>query len=151
MEASDILNAIHARLAEKWPNRTIYLDTCPAEVQRPSICLLVEKHDWSDANRSSIRQDLQLRLILYDAPDELNEGPWYRLTADFEQAIKLLLPVSQVGSRHLQLTCKALPRESDRAYAQINASWLDPRPTPEASPETPAATTAQVRIEIKNH
>ena len=83
--------------------------------------------------------------------DRLNEGPWYRLTADFEQAIKLLLPVLQVDSRHLQFTCKALPRESDRAYAQINASWLDPRPTPEAGPETPAATTTQVRIEIKNH
>lgn len=70
---------------------------------------------------------------------------------DFEQAIKLLLPVLQVGSRHLQLTCKALPRESDRAYAQINASWLDPRPTSEAAPEPPAATTAQVCVEIKNH
>lgn len=151
MEASDILNAIHDRLAGKWPDRTIYLDTCPAQVARPSICLLVEKNDWSDVNRSLIRRDLQLRLILYDAPDEQGNGPWYRLTTDFEQAIKLLLPVLQVGSRNLQLTCKALPRESDRAYAQINASWLDPRPTSEAAPEPPAATTAQVCVEIKNH
>ena len=98
-----------------------------------------------------IRRDLQLRLILYDAPDEQGEGPWYRLTTDFEQAIKLLLPVLQVGSRHLQLTCKALPRESDRAYAQINASWLDPRSTSEVAPEPPAATTAQVCVEIKNY
>lgn len=43
MEASDILNAIRDRLAGKWPDRTNYLDTCPAEVERPSICLLVEK------------------------------------------------------------------------------------------------------------
>lgn len=43
MEASDILNAMHDRLAGKWPDRTIYLDTCPAQVARPSICLLVEK------------------------------------------------------------------------------------------------------------
>ena len=151
MEASDILNAIHDRLARKWPDRTIYLDLCPAEVERPSICLLVEKNDWNDANRFLIRRDLQLRLVLYDAPDEQGEGPWYRLTSDFEQAIKLLLPSLQVGGRHLQLTCKALPRESDRAYAQINASWLAPRPTIESGDEPPAATTAQVRVEIKKH
>lgn len=151
METSDILNAIQSRLKTKWPDRTIYVDTCPAEVERPSICLLVEKNDWSDANRSLIRRDLQIRLILYDALNEQNEGPWYRLTSDFEQAMELLLPVLQVDNRHLQLTLKALPRDSDRAYAQINAFWLDPKPTSEPGDEPPAATTAQVRVEIKKY
>ena len=69
----------------------------------------------------------------------------------FGQVMELLLSALQVGSRHLQLTCKALPREYDQAYAQINASWLDSRPTSEAAPEPPAATAAQVRVEIKKH
>ena len=151
METSDILNAIQSRLKAEWPDRTIYVDTCPAEVERPSICLLVEKNDWSDANRSLIRRDLQIRLIPYDALDEQNEGPWYQLTSDFEQVVELLLPALQMGGRHLQLTLKALPRYFDRAYAQINASWLDPRPTLEPGDEPPAATTAQVCVKIKNH
>ena len=32
MEASDILNAIHARLAEKWPDRTIYCAAKPYDL-----------------------------------------------------------------------------------------------------------------------
>lgn len=151
METSDILNVIQSRLKTKWPDRTIYVDTCPADVDRPSICLLVEKNDWNDANQFLIRRELQIRLILYDALDEQNEGPWYRLTSDLEQIMELLLPALQVDSRHLHLTLKALPRDSDHAYAQINASWLDPRPTLEAGDEPPAATTAQVRVEIKKH
>ena len=151
METLDILNAIQSKLTAKWPDRTIYVDACPADVDRPSICLLVEKNDWGDAHRFLIRRELQIRLILYDAPDEQNEGPWYRLTSDFEQVMELLLPALQVGNRHLQLTLKALPRDSDRAYVQINASWLDPRPTLEPGDEPPAATTAQVRVEIKKY
>ena len=151
METSDILNAIQSRLKAKWPDRTTYVDTCPADIDRPSVCLLVEKNDWSDANRFLVRRELQIRLILYDEPDAQNEGPWCRLTSDFEQVMELLLPALQVGSRHLQLTLKALPRDSDRAYAQINASWLDPRPALEPGDEPPAATTAQVRVEIKKH
>lgn len=151
MEASDILNTIQSRLKVKWPDRTIYVDTCPANIDHPSVCLLVEKNDWNDANQFLIRRDLQIRLILYDALDEQNEGLWYRLTSDFEQVVELLLPALQVGRRHLQLTLKALPRYFDRAYAQINASWLEPRPTLDPGDEPPAATTAQVRVEIKKH
>lgn len=151
METSDILNAIQSRLKAKWSDRTIYVDICPTDVERPSICLLTEKNDWNDANRFLIRRELQIRLILYDAPDEQKEGPWYRLTSDFEQAMELLLSALRVGGRHLQLTLKALPRDSDRAYAQINASWLDPRPTLESGDEPPTATTAQVCVEIKKY
>lgn len=138
-------------LARFAGNHEKALEALRRDVDRPSICLLVEKNDWSDANRFSIRRDLQIRLILYDAPDEQIEGPWYRLTSDFEQVMELLLPALQVGSRHLQLTLKALTRDSDRAYAQINASWLDPRPALETGQTPPAATAAQVRVEIKKH
>ena len=53
-------------------------------------------------------------------------------TSDFEQ-----VPALQVDNRHLQLTLKALLRDCDRAYAQINTSWLDPRPTLTPADEPP--------------
>ena len=58
-------------------------------------------------------------------------------TSDFEQVMELLLPALQVDNRHLQLTLKALLRDGDRAYAQINTSWLDPRPTLTPADEPP--------------
>ena len=58
-------------------------------------------------------------------------------TSDFEQVMELLLPALQVNNRHLQLTLKALLRDYDRAYAQINTSWLDPRPTLTPADEPP--------------
>ena len=58
-------------------------------------------------------------------------------TSDFEQVMELLLPALQVNNRHLQLTLTALLRDCDRAYAQINTSWLDPRPTLTPADEPP--------------
>ncbi len=145
LKVLDILDAVNARLVEKWPDRTVYVDVCPVDFARPSFWLAVEKNDWTDANRFMIRHDLQMRLTLYDELDEHYDASWYRLAQETDQVMELLTPVLQVGGRHLKLNLKALPRDPDRAYVQINAVWMDQRPEA-GGKDIPAADSYSLRV-----
>ena len=65
MTKTEILDAINLLLVSKWPDRTVYVDVCPVDFNRPSFWLTVEKYDLTDGNRFLIRHDLQIRLTLY--------------------------------------------------------------------------------------
>lgn len=151
MTTTEILDAINLIVVKQWPKRTFYVDVCPVDFDRPSSWLAVEKHDLTDANRFLIRHDLQLRLTLYDEMDEHYEASWYRLSQDTDIVMGLLSRVLKVGERHLKLRLKALPRDPDRAYIQINTSWMDDRPGLDTGANTPPASeySLAVRNSIK--
>lgn len=151
MTKTEILDAINLLLVEKWPKRTVYVDVCPVDFDRPSFWLKVEKHDLTDANRYLIRHDLQLRLTLFDELDDHYEASWYRLSQETDIVTDLLCRVLKVGERHLKLQLKVMPRDPDRAYVQINTSWMDNRPGMDTGESVPAATdySLQVRHSIK--
>ena len=146
MTKTEILDAINLLLVERWPKRTVYVDVCPIDFERPSFWLAVEKHDLTDANRFLIRNDLQLRLTLYDELDEHYEASWYRLSKETDEAVALLCRPLEVGDRHLHLKLKVLPRDPDRAYLQINASWTDERPGLDTGASTPPADDYELRV-----
>ena len=128
MTKTEILDAINLLLVSKWPDRTVYVDVCPVDFNRPSFWLTVEKYDLTDGNRFLIRHDLQIRLTLYDELDEHYDASWYRLSQDTDAVTELLIRGWMVGHRHLKPLLKVLPRDPDRAYVQINLSWMDNRP-----------------------
>ncbi len=37
MTKTDILDAINRLLVEQWPTRTVYVDVCPVDFERPSF------------------------------------------------------------------------------------------------------------------
>ena len=146
MTKTEILDAINLLLVEKWPNRTVYVDVCPVDFDRPSFWLAVEKHDLIDANRFLIKNDLQLRLTLFDELDDHYEASWYRLSQETDAVTDLLCRVLEVGERHLKLQLKVLPRDPDRAYVQINTSWMDNRPGMDTGASVPAADDYSMRV-----
>ena len=146
MTKTEILDAINLLLVEKWPNRTVYVDVCPVDFDRPSFWLAVEKHDLTDANRFLIKNDLQLRLTLFDELDDHYEASWYRLSKETDAVTDLLCRVLKVGERHLKLQLKVLPRDPDRAYVQINTSWMDNRPGLDTGASTPIADNYGLRV-----
>lgn len=148
MTKTEILDAINRLLVGKWPTRTVYVDVCPVDFERPSFWLAVEKHDLADANRFLIKNDLQLRLTIYDELDDHYEASWYRLSQETDDATALLSQVLTVGQRHLKLQLKVLPRDPDRAYIQINTSWMDNRPGLDTGAETPAASDYSLRVSV---
>ena len=79
MKTTEILNAINDRLLERWPDRTVYVDVCPVDFDRPSFWLTVEKNGQTDANRLFVRRELQIRLTIYDQMDEHYDASWFRL------------------------------------------------------------------------
>jgi len=146
MTKTEILDAINLLLVERWPTRTVYVDVCPIDFERPSFWLAVEKHDLTDANRFLIRNDLQLRLTLFDELDDHYEASWYRLSQETDIVTDLLCRVLEVGERHLKLQLKVLPRDPDRAYVQINTSWMDNRPGMDTGASVPAADDYSMRV-----
>ena len=48
MTKTEILDAINLLLVSKWPDRTVYVDVCPVDFNRPSFWLTVEKYDLND-------------------------------------------------------------------------------------------------------
>ena len=149
MNVTDILDAINLRLIEKWKDRTVYVDVCPIDFKRPSFWLSVEKNEFSDANRFLVKRSLQIRLTLYDEKDEHYEASWYRLSKDADAAMKLLMPPLNVAGRHLTMSLKALPRDPDRAYIQINLTWMENRPGSESSDQAPTAEHYHIRESVK--
>ena len=142
MKTTEVLDAINALLAAKWPS------VCgPHRLRTALLWLAVEKDDWTAANRLLARHDLQLRLTLDDALGGHDAVAWYRLAQETKEAMDLLAPALAVGSRYLKLTRK--PREADRTDLQINASWMDLHLSVGTGAET-AAKTAQMRVEMIN-
>lgn len=148
MELQDVLDAVNARLVEKWPDRTVYIDVCPADFKRPSFWLAVEQYSQTDANRFLVKRDLKIRLTIYDEKDEKYESSWQRLFKDAADATSLLTPPLKASGRVVSLQIKALPRDPDAAYLQLTTSWLDKRPEPDA-PVAPVAGSIQLTFQIE--
>lgn len=149
MELQDVLDAVNARLVEKWSDRTVYIDVCPADFKRPSFWLAVEEYNQVDANRFLVKRELRLKLTIYDEKDEKYESSWQRLFQDAADATSLLTPPLKAAGRVVSLQIRALPRDPDAAYLRLTASWMDKRPEP-AAQDAPLAESVQVRVSITN-
>jgi len=146
MTKTDIVDAINLVLVGKWKERTVYVDVCPVDFNRPSFWLATERDEVTDANRYLIRHNLRLRLTLFDELDEHYEASWHRLSKETDEVVELLSRVLTVGDRHLKLTLTVLPRDPDRAYVQISASWMDARPGMDTGASAPIADSYSLRV-----
>ena len=41
MTLNDVVEAVNERLVLRWPDRTVYLDVCPVDFQRPGFWLQI--------------------------------------------------------------------------------------------------------------
>ena len=139
---NDVINAINERLLVQWPDRTVYVDVCPVDFERPSFWLFTERDNITDANRFWVRRDLRIRLTLHDELDEHYDASWYRLSNEVDKAVALLIPPLKVCGRHLKLNLNTQPRDPDKCVIQINASWLDNRPGLDTETAVPADSYA---------
>ena len=146
MEILDILDAVNARLVSRWPERTVYVDVCPMDFDRPSFWLTVEQWEQSDANARMVRRDVALKVTLYDAKDEHYDASWSRLAQEAQEVTELLTPPLRLGGRALTFQIKAQPREPDAAFLILSTSFLDARPGLAAKPQAPVAESYQLNI-----
>ena len=147
---TDIMDAINRRLIEKWPDRTVYVDVCPADFVRPSFWLRVEQDKVTDANRQCIMHDAALILVLHDQLDDHYDASWYRLSGEAAQVMDLLGRVLSVGQRKIRLLLTTLPRQADTISIRAQCQWMDMRPGADEGQNVPAATDYTVRVEAQD-
>lgn len=126
---TDILDAINSKLLALWPDRTVYVEACPVDFERPSSWLQVQGHETADAGRFILRHTAVFMLTLFDELDDHYEAHWQRLSRDADAALAVLTPPLPAGDRYIKLTLKRLPREPDRVQLQLSAVWMDEMPT----------------------
>ena len=83
---TDILDAINLLLVQKWPERTVYVEACPVDFDRPAFWLRVLSHEQSDAGRFIQRHKALLQLTQYDALDDHYDASWARLSRETDEA-----------------------------------------------------------------
>ena len=123
MKTMDIVDAINARLTEKWPARTVYLDVCPVDFDRPSFWLQVTKDDRSDASRYTDRRTVQIALTAYDEKDEHYESSWQRLSGVVDECLTLLGGVLKVGDRRFKPVRQVLDLDPYKNEYVIERRW----------------------------
>lgn len=144
---TDILDAINLRLLELWPERTVYVEACPVDFDRPSTWLQVQSHDQVDAGRFLLRHTAVILLTLFDEQDDHYEANWQRLSRETDEVMHLLTPPLPVGDRHISLTMKRLPRDPDHAQVQLTAVWMDTMPGT-GGDDTPVADSYELNTRM---
>ena len=144
---TDILDAVNLRLLELWPERTVYAEACPVDFDRPSSWLQVQSHDQKDAGRFLQQHTAVILLTLFDELDDHYEAHWQRLSREADEVMCLLTPPLKVGTRHICLGLKRLPREPDRAMLQLTAAWMDKMPATGGN-TAPVADSVEVSTRV---
>lgn len=144
---TDILDAVNLRLLEKWPERTVYAEACPVDFDRPSFWLQVQSHDQVDAGRFLLRHTAVILLTLFDELDDHYEANWQRLSRETDEAMCLLSSPLEVGTRHIKLGLKRLPRDPDRAQLQMTAVWMDEMPGTDGN-DVPVADSVELDARV---
>lgn len=138
MTPSDLLDAVSALLAARWPDRTVYRDPCPDKFERPSFLLLVKQAERSDLNFCLMQWDMELAVILFGETDEYHGASYEVMLAD-RQSLADLFAAGYIacGDRHPMVGVKLDGQDMNEAYLLLNASWTDVRS--DVEPEHSAA------------
>ena len=147
MNSTDILDAVNARLLEKWPDRTVYVNVCPVDYDRPSIWLEVTRDDRTPVTWCLSKRDVQIRLTLHDQADEHYDINRYRLDKDVSDCLKLLNGILSLGTRKLLPSLRSMPRDVDRAAILLNFEFME---SDVPVPETPAAGAYELSVHIND-
>lgn len=147
MNSTEILDAVNARLLEKWSERTVYINVCPEDYERPSFWLEVTRDDRTPVTQRMTKRNVQIRLTLHDEADEHYDISWARLNNDVSACLKLMMQVLHVGARRLlpQLL-QSMPRDVDRAAILLNFEFMESNE--ETAPEIPTADSYQISVQV---
>lgn len=125
----DLCAAIAGKLMALWPGRTLYLDFCPSDFQRPSGFLYVTQAGFTDAALGLVKWNVELALEIFCATDSYDEQSTEQLRQEQAAVLEAFSgPSFPVEDRHVTLTALANGMGPSAAYVKFSASWMDHRP-----------------------
>ena len=103
MTPQELKDGICQRLAELWPERTVYPDVCPDDHDRPSSYVQMLESTPTQVNAHMVRWDAKLLIVLWGELDGYSLADSDALMADQAKVISTLFPLLAVGDRVVSL------------------------------------------------
>lgn len=127
MTPQDLKDGICQRLAELWPDRTVYPDVCPDDHERPSSYVQVLESTPTMVNAHLVRWDAKLLVTIWGDLDDYSLAGSAALMADQKAVTSALFPFLAVGDRVVALSVSDQGRdESDgAAFVEASCCWYD--------------------------
>lgn len=127
MTPQDLKDGICQRLAELWPERTVYPDVCPDDHERPSSYVQVLESTPTMVNAQLVRWDAKLLVTIWGDLDDYSLAGSAALMADQKAVISALFPFLAVGDRVVTLSVSDQGQdEADgAAFVEGTCQWFD--------------------------
>lgn len=127
MTPQDLKDGICQRLAELWPERTVYPDVCPDDHERPSSYVQVLESTPTMVNAHLVRWDAKLLVAIWSDLDDYSLAASNALMEDQKAVISALFPFLAVGDRVVTLSVSDQGQdEADgAAFVEVKCQWFD--------------------------
>lgn len=128
MDGNDIMQAMKARLKERYPKEEVYVDRLPKDFTRPSFTLELQKNDMVDANLFLVKRTAAILVTCYEKVNAFYDSSREGLNSRQDQVLALFSKPLPVGDRTLLPTTKK--GEGTPGYNEVTVTfeWLDSRP-----------------------
>jgi len=145
---NDIIKAINERLAEKYPDRTVYINLLPKDFQRPSYLIELLDSAMSDVNRTTVARKVEIAITGF-----VKIGGHYQ--SDVETLSETQSGVMSIFScGYLSVRDRCIPitlvkggNDFTECYVEITFDYFDDRPVDAG--ELPLIETIQTNITLE--
>lgn len=124
-----LMDAVKARVQERWPEEEVYTNYLPKDFKRPSFALELQKEETADVNIALVQRTVTLLLTGYVETDAYGDSAREVLNQRMETACGLFaqgcLPV---GDRAIHVRTNRGTGAPDFMEMTLIFSWMDGRP-----------------------
>lgn len=128
MDGNDIMQAMKARLKERYPKEEVFTNRLPKDFARPSFTLELQKNDMADANLFLVKRVAVVLVTCYETVNAFYDSDRDSLNCRQDQVLALFSKPLKVGDRTLLPV--AQKGEGTPGYNEVTVTfeWLDGRP-----------------------
>ena len=145
---NDIIKAINERLAEKYPEHTVYINLLPKDFQRPSF--LIEQLDAvrTDVNRTTVAWLVEMSITGFVSVDGHYNSDVEGLT-ETQSSIMEIFTCGYLSVRDRSIPVPLVKGGNDftECYVNLTFDYFDDRP--EATEELPLIETIQTNFKLE--
>lgn len=125
---NQIMDAINRLLVEKYSERTVYVNRCPKDFDRPSFLIESVKAGGDSANRKTVKNNAYLTITCFESVDDYGNSDDGALTEVQDDVLQLFRPgFLKVGDRALTVIASTGGADFDRSYVDLQLEYYDDR------------------------
>ena len=128
IQTTQILDAVNQLLVNGLQAKTVYVNRCPKDFERPSFWMKTVRRDTVDINISTIRVTAYFSITCFISLDAYGNSDDLALT-DAQDSVVALFHGGyiKVGDRSLKVKANTAGYDNDRSYVDIQFEYFDDR------------------------